>query len=73
MTVSHLTTSVDALWALVLSEMGIDGKTYNANNLSARQILDQIVTDVGGPDISYLTYSPSQMAAARCPRRIGLD
>lgn len=64
MTVSHLTTGVDALWALVLSEMAIDGKTYNTLNLSTNQIIDQIVTDVGGSDVSYLTSTSTQMLAA---------
>lgn len=64
MTVSHLTTGVDALWALVLSEMGIDGFTYSGLSLSKNQIIDQIVTDLGGSDLSYLTSSKEQMVAA---------
>jgi len=64
MPVSHLTTGVDALWALVLSEMSADGYTYSGSALSKGQILDQIVTDVGGANVSYLTSSKEQMAAA---------
>jgi hypothetical protein len=64
MTVSHLTTGVDALWALVLSEMDGDGFTYSGLSLSNGQILDQIVTDIGGSDLSYLTSSKEEMAAA---------
>lgn len=64
MAVSHLTTGVDALWALVLSEMSSDGYTYNTLQLSQAQIIDQIVTDVGGANVSYLTSSKTQMLAA---------
>jgi len=64
MPVSHLTTGVDALWALVLSEMSTDGFTYSGSSLSNGQILDQIVTDLGGSDLSYLSSSKEQMAAA---------
>jgi hypothetical protein len=64
MTVSHLTTGVDALWALVLSEMATDGFSYNALTLSVDQVIDQIVTDVGGANVSYLTSSRVQMLAA---------
>lgn len=64
MPVSHLTTGVDALWALVLSEMASDGHSYDALNLSTGQIIDQIVSDVGGSDVSYLFQSPVQNLAA---------
>lgn len=64
MAVSHLTTGVDALWALLLSEMSIDGFTYSSSTRSKNQILDQIVSDVGGSDLSYLTSSKEQMLAA---------
>lgn len=64
MAVSHLTTGVDALWALVLSEMATDGYTYNTLQLSTSQIIDQIVTDVGGANVSNLDLSPTQMLAA---------
>lgn len=64
MAVSHLTTGVDALWALVLSEMASDGHAYDTLNLSTSQIIDQIVSDVGGSDVSYLFQSPVQNLAA---------
>ena len=64
MPVSHLTTGVGALWGMVLAEMSSDGHNYDPLQLSIAQILDQIVTDVGGSDVSYLTSSPTQMIAA---------
>lgn len=64
MTVSHLTSGVDVLWALVLSEMASDGFSYNSLTTSVDQIIDQIVTDVGGSNLSYLTSSRVEMLAA---------
>ena len=64
MTVSHLSTGVDALWALVLSEMATDGFSYSALTLSVDQVIDQIVTDIGGSNLSYLTSSRVEMLAS---------
>lgn len=64
MAVSHLTTGVDALWALVLSEMSSDGYNYSTSQLSVDQIIDQIVSDVGGSNVSYLSLPRVQMLAA---------
>ena len=64
MTVSHLTTGVDALWALVLSEMATDGFSYDPLTLSVDQVIDQIVSDVGGSNLSYLTSSRVEMLAS---------
>ena len=64
MAVSHLTTGVDALWALVLSEMASDGHTYDTLHLSTNEIIDQIVTDVGGSNVSNLDLSPVEMLEA---------
>lgn len=64
MAVSHLTTGVDALWALVLSEMSSDGHTYNPLTMSVSQVIDQIVSDVGGSDASYLASSRVEMLAS---------
>lgn len=49
---------------MVLSEMSSDGHNYDPLQTSMSQILDQIVSDVGGADVSYLTSSPTQMIAA---------
>lgn len=64
MAVSHLTNSVEELWRLVLSEMGIDGHSYNTLSTDPSDILDLIVSDVGGSDLSSATSTDSQMAAA---------